>query len=113
MLAINHEDGKKALHWLEATSGYEWACPQAFLYTQPPMYPIYLRAQAYLMSGEGPLAAAEFQKLAAFRYSYPLGALARLQLGRACVQSDDKSKGKAAYDDFFISGKAPITTFPS
>jgi serine/threonine protein kinase/Flp pilus assembly protein TadD len=100
MLAINRNEGKQSLKVLEATSGYEFACPAAFLYTQPPFYPTYLRGQAYLKAGQGQLAVAEFQKVAAFPYSYPLGALARLQLGRAYVMSGEKNQGRAAYQDF-------------
>jgi len=105
MLAIKGEDGKQALKLLEATSGYESACPQAFLYTQPPLYPIYLRGQAYLKTGESQLAITEFQKLVAFRFSYILGALARLQLGRAYAMSGEKNDAKAAYQDFFTIWK--------
>jgi len=105
MLAVNHEDGEQALKLLEATSGYESACPEAFLYTQPPLYPVYLRGQAYLKAGEGQLAIAEFQKLVAVRYSYILGALARLQLGRAYVMGGDKNKAKIAYQDFLTLWK--------
>jgi serine/threonine protein kinase/Flp pilus assembly protein TadD len=100
MLAINRNEGKQALKVLEATSGYEFACPAAFLYTQPPMYPTYLRGQAYLKAGEGQLAVVEFQKVAAFHYSYPLESLAHLQLGRAYVTSGETNQGKAAYQDF-------------
>jgi serine/threonine protein kinase/Flp pilus assembly protein TadD len=100
MLAINRNEGKQSLKVLEATSGYEFACPAAFVYTQPPLYPTYLRGQAYLKAGEGQLAVAEFQKVTAFPYSYPLGSLARLQLARAYVMSGEKNQGKAGYQDF-------------
>jgi len=100
MLAINRNEGKQSLKLLEAASGYELACPAAFVYTQPPLYPTYLRGQAYLKAGEGQLAVAEFQKVSAFHYSYPLESLARLQLGRAYVMSGEINLGKAAYQDF-------------
>jgi len=112
MLAVNHEDGKQALKLLEPTSGYESACPEAFLYTQPPLYPVYLRGQAFLKDGEGLLAIAEFQKLVAFRYSYILGSLARLQLGRAYMISGDKNKAKVAYQDFLTLWKGADPDIP-
>ena len=112
MLAINHEDGKRALKLLEPTSGYEFACPEAFLNTQPPLYPVYIRGQAYLKAGQGQLAVAEFQKLAAFRYSYSLRPLARLQLGRAYVMSGDKNKAKGAYQDFLTLWKDADADIP-
>jgi outer membrane protein assembly factor BamD (BamD/ComL family) len=81
------------------------AVPQAFLNTQPAMFPIYVRGQAHLKAGQGQQAVAEFQKMIAFRMSYPLGALARLQLGRAYVLQGDIVKAKAAYQDFLTLWK--------
>ena len=99
-LAINRGDGKQALELLEPTSGYELACPQAFLNTEPTFHPIYVRGQAYMAAGHGQQAASEFQKIASLRWSYPLGALARLQLGRAYAMQGDTAKARAAYKDF-------------
>ena len=112
MLAANHENGKQMLKLLEAASGYDFACPEAFLYTQPPLYPVYLRGQADLMVGQGQPAVAEFQKLAAFRYSYILGSLARFQLGRAYVMSGDTTKARAAYQDFLTLWKDADADIP-
>jgi serine/threonine protein kinase/tetratricopeptide (TPR) repeat protein len=106
MLALNHGQGEQALRVLAVTSGYEFAVPQAFINTQPPLYPIYVRGQAYLKAGQGQLAVAQFQKMIALRQvSYPLGALARLQLGRAYALSGDAAKSKTAYQDFFALWK--------
>jgi eukaryotic-like serine/threonine-protein kinase len=106
MVSINREDGKQALKVLEATAGYEFACPEAFLNTQPPLYPIYLRGQAYLKAGQGKQAVAEFEKIMVLRaVSYPLGALARLQLARAYVLSGDMNKAKDAYQVFLALWK--------
>jgi len=41
-------DAKQALKLLEPTSAYDLACPQAFLNTEPTLYPVYVRGQAYL-----------------------------------------------------------------
>jgi len=67
------------------------------------LYPIYLRGEAYLTAHQGAEAAAEFQKILDHRgivVSDPVGAVARLQLGRAFALSGDKTKAKAAYEDF-------------
>jgi serine/threonine protein kinase/tetratricopeptide (TPR) repeat protein len=102
MLALNLGQGEQALRLLAVTSGYELAVPQAFINTQPPLYPIYVRGQAYLKARQGQQAGAEFQKMIAFRWmSYPLGALARLQLGRAYAMTGDKGKAQTAYQNFF------------
>ena len=45
MLALNQGQGEKVLRLLAGTSGYELAVPQAFMNTQPAMYPIYLRGR--------------------------------------------------------------------
>jgi tetratricopeptide (TPR) repeat protein len=106
MLALNQGHGEQALRVLAVTSGYELAVPQAFVNTEPPLYPIYLRGQAYLRAGQGQQAAAEFQKIVALRsMSYPLGALARLQLGRAYAMSGDRAKAQSAYQDFLTLWK--------
>ena len=66
-------------------------------------FPIYLRGEAYLMLRDGKAAAAEFQKFIDHRgrvRNFPWGALARLQLARACALSGDKTKAKIAYQDF-------------
>jgi len=70
--------------------------------------PYFLRGQAYLKSGEGVKAAAEFQKIIDHRgvsatdlhYS-----LAYLNLGRAYALQGDKAKARTAYQDFFAAWK--------
>ena len=53
MLELSRGQGEQALKLTAETSGYELACPQAFNTSQPTMYPIYVRAQAYLKAGQG------------------------------------------------------------
>jgi eukaryotic-like serine/threonine-protein kinase len=63
-----------------------------------------MRGLAYLAVRNGNAAAGEFQKIIDHRgivLNFPLGSLARLQLGRAYVISGDTAKAKAAYQDFF------------
>jgi eukaryotic-like serine/threonine-protein kinase len=70
--------------------------------------PVYLRGEAYLMLHDGNRAAAEFQKFIDHHSTmgnFAWGALARLQLGRAFALSGDKTKAKAAYQDFFTLWK--------
>jgi TolA-binding protein len=76
---------------------------RALLATMGQLYPVYVRGHAYLDAQQGAEAAAEFQKILDHRgivASDPIGAVARLQLGRALVLSGDKTKAKAAYQDF-------------
>ena len=106
LLALDQGQGEQALKLLEATSSYEFASPQAFMNTQPPVFPVYLRGEAYLKAKQGQLAVAEFQKMIAFRWmNYPLAALARLGLGRAYSMQNDTASAKAAYQDFLTLWK--------
>jgi hypothetical protein len=70
---------------------------------------------AYLTARQGPEAAAEFQKILDGRtivVSDPIGALARLQLGRALALSGDKAKAKTAYQDFLTLWKDADADIP-
>ena len=60
-------------------------------------------------------AAAEFQKILDHRgivISDPIGALARLQLGGALALARDKTKAKAAYQDFLTLWKNADSDIP-
>ena len=64
---------------------------------------------------EGVKAAAEFQKIldhSGIVVSDPIGALARLQLGRAYALSGDKAQAKSAYSDFLNLWKDADTDIP-
>jgi eukaryotic-like serine/threonine-protein kinase len=91
----------KAIELLQAASPYEMgAAPQLNFAT---MYPIYVRGQAYLLARQSKEAVAEFQKFLDHRgivLNFPLGALARLGLGRAYALSGDTAKARSAYQDF-------------
>jgi eukaryotic-like serine/threonine-protein kinase len=66
------------------------------------------RGLAFIMAGQGAEAATESQKILDHRglvVANPIGALARLELGRALVQARDKTRAKAAYEDFFTLWK--------
>lgn len=72
------------------------------------IYPAYLRGLAYRQLGQGRAASAEFQKM----LDHPaivgrdvLGALARLQLGRAQVMMGDKAAARKSYQDFLTLWK--------
>jgi hypothetical protein len=52
MLALKRGDGKRALELLKTASEYELAQPPAFSLSTP-LYPTYVRGQAYLRVGQG------------------------------------------------------------
>jgi tetratricopeptide (TPR) repeat protein len=73
-----------------------------------PMYPVYVRGEAYLAEGRGAEAAAEFTKILDHRgvvVSDPVGALARLELARAYRMAGDRVQAKTAYEDFLALWK--------
>jgi hypothetical protein len=74
-----------------------------------------VRGQAYLAVHQGANAAAEFQKIVDHRgivVSDPIGALARLQLGRAYALAGDKTKARSAYQDFLTLWKDADSDIP-
>ena len=73
-----------------------------------PVYPAYVRGQAYLAMGDGQNAVTEFKKLIDHRGSvlnFPLGALARLGLARAYRSLKNVDSARQSYQDFFALWK--------
>jgi len=105
LLALNQRESAKAIERLQMAAPYELGVPpSAFQGTFGTFYPIYVRGLAYLASRRGADAAREFQKIVDHPgrvFNDPVGAVARLQLGRAFALSGDTMKAKAAYADFF------------
>ena len=125
----------KAIEALAAAVPYELGIAPGTLSFA--LYPVYLRAEAYLAAQQGAAAAAEFQKILdhpVVVVNEPVGALARLGLGRAyalqagipgragvppagptssdteagtmpTLPADALAKARAAYQDFFALWK--------
>lgn len=104
LLALNRGEPSKAIEGLEMAVPYELGTPRSTIHGYfGALYPAYVRGLAYLAAHRGAEAAAEFRKILDHRgivVSDPIGALAHLQLGRAFAWSGDKTKAKAAYQDF-------------
>ena len=103
VLALNDHDAPAAIELLQPAAPYElgWLCCSAGFTGS--LYPIYVRGQAYLAARKGAEAAAEFQKILDHRgivLADPIGAIARLQLGRAYALAGNAGKAKTAYQDF-------------
>jgi tetratricopeptide (TPR) repeat protein len=110
LFALNHGEPAKALETLQVAAPYEMGWPTSvFVGSFGALYPIYLRGEAYLAANQGGEAAAEFQKILSnhgtIYYDPVLGAVARLQLGRAHVLAGDRTKAKSAYQDFLTLWK--------
>ena len=112
-IALDKGDGKKAVELLQAATPYELSQPQPFQFST--MYPIYVRGLAFLKQGLGQQAAVEFQKILdhpGLVVNFPLGSLARLQVGRARALGGDKAAAKQSYDEFFVLWKDADATSP-
>jgi hypothetical protein len=109
VIALNHRQSYKAIDLLEVAKPYELGYQGFYLVGfAGPLYAVYVNGVAHLTAGHGSEAAAEFQKILDHRgivLADPIGALSRLQLGRAFVLSGDQIRAKAAYDDFLTLWK--------
>ncbi|MGA2372007.1 MAG: protein kinase [Candidatus Korobacteraceae bacterium] len=102
-LAVSKGNASEALETLRAALPYELGRTTYSTLPWTALYPVYARGEAYLAAHQGKEAAAEFQKILDHRgivLNGPIGALARLQLGRAYALQGDTTKAKAAYQDF-------------
>ncbi len=112
-IELHGGNGARALELLQTAAPYELGEPHPFAVGM--MYPVYLRAQAYLLTRQSKEAVAEFQKLIDRRgivLNFPLGALARLGLGRAYALGGDTPKARAAYAEFLELWKSADPDIP-
>ena len=103
--ALASGQGSRAVSALEPNLRYENALSMlsGFVFMGA-MYPAYIRGEAYLEMGKFPEAAGEFQKILdnpGMTLADPLGAVARVQLGRSLRLSGQIAKAKTAYENFF------------
>jgi tetratricopeptide (TPR) repeat protein len=98
----------EALESLRGTTPYELGTTTSSPNEWTAMYPVYVRGESYLAARQASEAAAEFQKIIDHRgivVNEPIGALARLEIGRAYVMAGETAKAKAAYQDFLTLWK--------
>jgi tetratricopeptide (TPR) repeat protein len=94
--ALSRSDAHTAVNLLQAAAPYELGTT---------LEPAYFRGVAFLAAHRGGDAASEFQKILDHRgivLNSPIGALARLQMGRALAMQGDIVKARAAYQDFLL-----------
>jgi eukaryotic-like serine/threonine-protein kinase len=102
-LALSRNGGPNAIEVLRAAAPYELGDVGTGT-----LYPVFIRGEAYLVGHQASEAAAEFQKIldhSGIVVNEPIGALARLQLGRAYAMQGDTTKAKAAYQEFLALWK--------
>ena len=101
---INRRNPSRAIEVVQVAAPYELGESYPQFQVGGSMYPVYLRAQAYLLLHRGGEAAAEFQKIIDHRgilMNCPLGALAHLGLARAYALQGQIAKSRSSYQDFF------------
>jgi len=106
LLALHRGNQREATETMGAISSHEVLWP--FNSSLPAMVPTYIRGGAYLATGQGAQAAADFQFILdhqTFVAPFPIVALAHLGLGRAYALQGDTAKAKAAYQDFLTLWK--------
>ena len=107
-LALNRGRVSEALEILRVAAPYELGQTTFSDYSWNGLYPVYVQGEAYLVAHQATKAAAEFQKILDHRgivWNSSIGALAHLQLGRACAMQGDTPRAKAAYTDFLTLWK--------
>jgi predicted Zn-dependent protease len=104
-IALRRNDPNRAVGLLKMTSTIELGQPTN---VGAPLWPPYLRGEAYLKLHDGNASAAEFQKFIDHRglvVNFPWGALARLELARAYAAQGNTVSARAAYQDFLTIWK--------
>jgi eukaryotic-like serine/threonine-protein kinase len=107
-LALNRGSGSEAIEILRTAAPNELGQTTSGTYGWTALYPVYVRGEAYLAARQGSDAANEFQKILDHRgiiVNEAIGALAYLQIGRACAMQGDTAKAKRAYQDFLALWK--------
>jgi len=116
-VAVDRRDSAKAISLLNPELTYDLGTTGQGSIT-PALYPVFVRAAAYLQAEQGKEAAAEYQKIIDNRGSVtngPIGALAPLGLGRAyaleaqslrgAASDEARAKARTAYQDFLALWK--------
>jgi hypothetical protein len=110
-IELEGDNPAEAIDVLKAAMPYELGLPKGFAH----LYPAYVRGQAYLKAGRGQEAVAEFQKILdhpGITLNEPIGALARLQLGRAQQMMGDKQAARKSYQEFLALWKDADADIP-
>jgi len=106
--AIRRGDSAGAIDLLQPAAPYELGVGANGTGLYGILYPVYARGQAYMQAQRYAEAAAEFQRIRDYPgvvFADPMGAIARLQLGRAFALAGDNNKAKHAYQDFLTLWK--------
>ena len=115
LLALNRHDPSSAIEQLRTASPYDLAIPCSGFGYFGNLYAPYVRGLALLSAHRHAEAAKEFQKILdhpGIVFTDPVRALARLQLARALTLDGDKTKARAAYQEFLAVWKQADPDIP-
>ncbi len=104
-VALREGQGAKAVSLLSAVEPLDPSVADGFF---SPLFPAYVRGQAYLAAGDGAKAGEEFQAVIEHRgmvLNGPLGAFALLGQGRAYALAGRTPEAREAYQKFFALWK--------
>ena len=105
-IELNQGNAEAAIDALQGKTAYELGVPPGL--NLGPMYPVYIRGEAYLKARRPQDAAEQFRKMIEHRgvtMNFPLGSLAHLQLARALAMSGDTAAARREYQHFFALWK--------
>jgi serine/threonine protein kinase/tetratricopeptide (TPR) repeat protein len=105
-IETGRKNAARGIELLQAAAPYELG--QLASAPNSCLYPVYVRAEAYLSARQGPAAAAEFQKILDHRgllWNCATGPLAHLGLARAYALQGDSARARDAYNDFLTLWK--------
>ena len=106
-IETDRKNASRSIELLQAVAPYELGMLSGSA-TNSCLYPVYVRAEAYLSTQQGAAAATEFQKILDHRgllWNCATGVLAHLGLARAYAMQGDTAKAQAAYQDFLTLWK--------
>jgi len=113
-IELDHGHAAEAIESLRAAADAELGATLN-VFDRAWLWPVYVRAEAYLHNREAGLAAAEFQKILDHRtlvLNCATGAFAHLGLARAYNLQGDTAKARAAYKDFLTLWKDADSDIP-
>ena len=112
---LNRKEPQRAIEILDKTRDLELGLIYPTIEVDGLLYPVFLRGEALLLLHREKEALLEFQKFSDHRtivLNNPLGALAKLQMGRAYVMQGEAMRSRAAYEDFLSLWKDADSDLP-